>query len=268
MTADTQPTLPLPDPDAGAQRPRRRRWPWVVLVIVVLAVAAAFAGEAIARSTVERIIREQAIAQLSLPADQQIDIDLTGPVLPQLIVGSIGHIEVSSADVPFQGLTGDVAVRADDVPVHGGGDWSGAYATITLDEAQLQALLASLDGFPAATVQIDAPDVSASFEVPLVVTNVPVGVALTPRAEGGQLVLTPSSLTVADAEISADAVLQQFGALASTVVRDWDVCIAQYLPRAVTLTGVEVAAGAISADFEIDSSILHEGAALEKGTCP
>lgn len=59
----------------------------------------------------------------------------------------------------------------------------------------------------------------------------------------------------------------QFGAIASTVVRDWDVCIAQYLPKALTLTGVGVETDAVTADFEISSDILTEPSARENGTC-
>lgn len=261
-----RPVLPASSPGAGR---RRRRWPWIVGVAIVLALAAVawVAGEQIARGIVERTIREQAITQLSLPADQDIDVEVIGPVLLPLLVGNLGEVHVSSKDVPIGDFSADVAVRAQDVPIRGDGDWSGAYASITLDDEQLQALLANLDEFPADSVQIDAPDIAVTFELNALLTTVPVGVALTPRAEAGELVLTPTSLRLAGAEISAEAILRQFGALASTVVRDWDVCIAQYLPAALTLTDVSVAPRAVTAEFEIDSSILRDDAARQKGEC-
>lgn len=274
MTSDDNPTQPLPDPRAewvlsSPPARRRRQWPWWVAagVVAVLAVGAWVAGEQIARGIVERTIREQAITQLSLPADQKIDVDVTGPVLMPLLVGNLAEVRIASDDVPVGQFTADVVVEAQDVPVRGDGDWSGAYATVTIDESQLQQLLGTIDDFPAETVEIDPPDVAVTFELNALVTTVPVGVALTPRAEAGELVLTPSSLRLAGAEISADAILRQFGALASAVVRDWDVCIAQYLPTAMTLTDVSVQPGAVVADFEIDSSILRDSAARERGTC-
>lgn len=275
--SDQHPTQPLPDPgarwvlstDAAATRPRRRRWPWLValLVVIALAVAAWFAGEYIARSIVERTIREQVTRQLDLPVDQQIDIDIPGPLLPQLIVGSLGQVSISSQDVPLQGITGDVTVSAQDVNIHDG-DWSGGHATVTLDQSQLQTLLANVPDFPASTVVIDAPDLAAEFSLQLFTVEIPVGVALTPSASGGDIVLTPASLRLGGAEVTADALRQQFGALASTVLRDWDVCIADRLPKAVELTGVTVAREQVVADFEIDSAITRDGAAQEKGTCP
>lgn len=280
MSSDQHPTQPLPDPRAQwvlstgtAAKPRPRRWPWLiaVLAVVALAVGAWFAGEYIARGAVERTIREQVTTQLNLPADQQLDIEIPGPILPQLIVGSFSDVKISSDDVPLGGqggaeLIADVTVSAQDVPLRGG-DWSGGYASVRLDEAQLQALLAQVDGFPAASVTIDAPEIDASFELQLFALTVPVGVGLTPSAVGGDIVLTPATLRLADAEVSAEALQRQFGAIASTVLRDWDVCLADRLPRAVGLTGIEVRRDEVVADFEIDSAILTDTAAQQPGTC-
>lgn len=277
---DEHPTQPLPDPRAqwvlstGAPAPaparRGRRWPWLLAIVIVgvLAVGAWFAGEYIARSIVERTIREQLITNLDLPADQQIDITVPGAILPQLAVGSLAEVTVSSDDVPLKsGLTADVVVRAQDVPTRSGGDWSGGYATVTLDEAQVQALLATIEGFPAATVVLDEPDIDVTTDLQLFALTVPVGVGLTPSVSAGKLVLTPDTLQVAGGEISAEALVDQFGAIARTVVRDWEVCIADQLPAALTLTGIRVDGQTVVADFEIDSAILSEPAAQQNGTC-
>lgn len=275
---DQHPTQPLPDPSArwvlsGEQpaRPERkpRRWPWLiaVLAVVALAVGAWFAGEYIARGIVTKTIRDQVITQLSLPADQQIDVDVPGPLIPQLIVGSFANLTISSDDVPLEGITADVTVSALDVPLRGG-DWSGGYARVALDQDQLRALLAQNGDFPADSVTLDAPDIAASFELQVFALQVPVGVSLTPRAEGGDIVLSPSSIRVAGAELSAEALQQQFGAIAGTVLRDWDVCIADRLPNTLALTAIAVEREEIVADFEIDSAILTPTTAPERGTCP
>lgn len=274
MSGDTQPTEPLSDPraqwvlDTPTPAPaRRRRWPWIVAIAVVVLIVAAVVGEWIARSAVERTVRQQAIENLDLPADQQIDVEVPGLVLPQLLFGTLTHIDIRSDDVPLHGLVADVHVTADDVPVGRDADWSSAHATISLDQTQLQNLLATLEGFPAATVTLDAPDVAATFDIDVLFTTVQVGVGLTPRAENGDLVLTPSTLSIGGAQLSADALRTQFGALATTVLRDWDVCVASSLPRALTLTEITVQREAIVAGFEIDSAILLDADARENGTC-
>src|SRR4051812_11901637 len=124
-TSDTQPTQPLPpyalSGPGPAPRRRRRAWPWIVALVVVagLAVAAWFAGEWIARDVVTKTIREQVIPQLSLPADQQIDVVVTGAVLPQLIVGTLDDVTISSEDVVLDAFAGDVTVHAQDIAIRG-----------------------------------------------------------------------------------------------------------------------------------------------------
>ncbi|WP_431802464.1 LmeA family phospholipid-binding protein [Microbacterium sp. bgisy203] len=281
--SDENPTVPLPDPraqwalstDAAAsgtrtEKPRKRRWPWLVavLAVVLLAVGAWFAGEYIARGIVERTIREQVTTQLALPADQPIDIDLPGQVLPQLIAGRFDQLTLSSQNVPFGQLTGDVVVHASDVPIRGDDPIGSASASVTLDQSQLQALLATVEDFPAATVALAEPDVDISMDLKLFALTVPVGVGLTPSASAGQLVLTPRTLMLNGAEISAEALVDQFGAIARTVVRDWEVCIAQYLPAGLELSAVTVSGDTIVADFAIDGAIIHDEALQQNGTCP
>ncbi|MFT3798543.1 LmeA family phospholipid-binding protein [Microbacterium sp.] len=289
-TPDEYPTLPDPHTQWMLQTPaapptlvaptqpasrRRSRWPWIVALVVVAALAACawVVGEYIARGIVERTIREQLIENLNLPADQQIDVDVPGAILPQLIAGSLGQVTVSSDDVPLGGadsgaaLAADVRIVVDDVPIRGGVDWSSATGTITIDEAQLNTLLGTIDGFPIDTVTLDPPDVGISMELQLWALTVPVGVDLTPTVDNGELVLTPQTLRVAGAEVEASALVDQFGAIATTVIRDWHVCIAQYYPAGVTLTGVEVTRDGLTATVEIDSAILRDAAAQATGTC-
>ena len=228
-------------------RPRARRWPWLIALVAVaaLAVGAWFAGEYIARGIVERTVRDQVQKQLALPADQQIDVDIPGQILPQLISGTLDQITLSSRDVPLGQLTGDVVVRASGVPIRGDGPATDASASVTLTE----------------------PDIGVAMELRLFALTVPVGVGLTPSATAGQLVLTPTTFTVAGAQISAQALLDQFGAVGSTVIRDWDVCVAQYLPAGMTLSGVRVEGDHVVADVAIDGGIIHDPALQQKGTC-
>lgn len=266
---DTQVTEPLPDDLPTAPAQRRRAWPWIVAfaIVAILAVAAWFAAEAIARQVVSGIVREQVRTQLSLPADQEIDVAFAGALIPQLIGGSIDELTVASDDVSFGGVTGDVTVTANDVAVRGTGEMSGATATVALDDAQLRALLATVEGFPADTVGLAAPNVTMSMDLQLFGVAIPVGVALTPAASEGQIVLSPAALTLGESEVTADALRAQFGGLADAVLRDWNVCIAQYLPSGVTLTGVEVDGALLVADFDVDGAIATDPALQQNGTC-
>lgn len=264
----TQPTEPMPE-WGYAEPPKRRRWPWVVvvLVVIVLGVVAWFAAEAAARDIVEKTIAKGVVDQLGLPADQEVDVEVAGTVIPQLIVGRLNDVTISADDVSLDVFTGDVTVNAKDVSVREPYAMSAASATVSLDEEQLQALMSTVDGFPADTLGLAAPDVTMSVELSLFSLSVPVSVALTPSAADGDLVLAPASLSVADADVTAESLRSRFGALADVVLRDWTVCVAQYLPAGATLTSTEVTGDLLIADFAIDPMIVSDTTLREKGSC-
>ncbi|MEV4687763.1 DUF2993 domain-containing protein [Microbacterium sp. LWH3-1.2] len=271
----TQVTEPLPEGMVQSAPERSRRvWPWIVAfaIVAVLAVAAWFAAEAIARQVVTGIVQDQVRTQLSLPADQQIDVGIEGAVLPQLIAGTLTELTISSDDVTIGGqgsdaqVTGDISVVAHGVSVRDGAI-TDADATVVLDEQQLRELMSNVDGFPVDSLGLAAPNITMEVDLTLFGATVPVGAALTPSADQGDLVLTPASLQLGGAEVSAAQVQKTFGRLADGVVRDWDVCVAQYLPAGVTLTAVEVTGDALVADFDVDGAIATDPALQENGTC-
>ncbi|MFE1665910.1 DUF2993 domain-containing protein [Microbacterium sp. P02] len=281
--SDTQPPPPPPPPPprphapqlraASVQAPsahRRRRFlPWLVAAVIVaaLAVAAWFVGESIARDLVTKTIRDQVVTRLALPADQQVDVDVRGAVLPQLIGGELHDVSVASDDVALGSLTGDIALTATDVPVRGDAPAGGGTATVTLDTGQLQTLMATVDGFPADSLGLAAPDVTVSTELRVFGIAIPVGVSLTPSAADGDIVLSPASLQLGGAEISAGDLRDRFGSLADVVVRDWNVCIAQYIPAGVALQQVDVVGDTVVARLDIDGAIITEPSLQANGTC-
>nr|WP_198426138.1 DUF2993 domain-containing protein [Microbacterium ureisolvens] len=270
------PTEPLPDGLAAAPVPRRRRraWPWIVAfaIVAILAVVAWFAAEALARQIVTGVVRDQVRTQLSLPADQPIDVGIAGAVIPQLIGGTLDELTVSSQDAAIGDgesdarVTGDMTVVARGVPVRGG-DIASAEATMTLDEAQLRDLMSHVEGFPAEELGLEAPDVTVAVDLNVFGATIPVGAALTPSAADGDLVLTPASVQLGGADVSAEELQDRFGRLADGLLRDWDVCVAQYLPSGVTLTGVAVDGDVLVADFDVDGAIATDPALQENGTC-
>ena len=269
--ADTRPTEPLPEWTAEAPPRRRRRgaWPWFVgfAIVALLAVAAWFAAEMIARQVVVGVVRDQVRTQLALPEDQQIDVVVTEPVLPQLIAGTLTELRISSQDVSLGSVQGDMSVVAHGVPVRGSDDIAGAEGTLVLDEDQLRALMSSVQDFPADTLGLEAPNITASTELTIFGASVEVGAALTPSASDGDLVLTPAALQLGGAEVSAAQLQDRFGRIADGVLRDWDVCVAEYLPAGVTLTSVSVEGATLVAGFDIDGGIASDPALQENGTC-
>lgn len=275
--SDLHSTQPLPDPaaqwvPATAEPPRRRRraWPWVVAVVVVvaLAIAAWFAGEWIARDLVTTSIRQKVITSLALPADQAVDVTLGGMVLPQLIGGGLDDVTVASQNVTLGQLTGDVSVHAKGVRFGNPPSAASATATVSLGAAQLQALLSSAKtAVPLDAVELAAPNVTAATSLSILGLSVPVAISLTPSAANGQVVLTPVSLQVAGAQLTAADVRSRFGGVADSLLQTRTVCVAQYIPVGMTLTSVAVQQNRLVADLAVDPGILSDPALQAKGTC-
>ncbi|MDF2491463.1 MAG: hypothetical protein K0R60_699 [Microbacterium sp.] len=270
MSAHDQPTVPFPaEWQERSVAPRRRRWPWLIalLIVLLLVVAAFFAGEWIARDIITKGVQQQVVSRLDLAADQEVDVDIPGSVLLQLAGGTIDEVTLSSDDVTVGDVTGDVVVRLDQLALWNGPTMADGTATVTLDEAQVRALLATVDGLPAESIGLAEPDVTASTELSLFGAAIPLGLALTPSAAEGDLVLTPAALQLGGVDITADGVRDRFGTLADPVLQGWRVCVAQYLPAGVPLTAVRVQGAQLVADFAVDGALLTDESSRAKGSC-
>lgn len=273
-SGDTQPTQPLAGgayayAPAAPPRKRRRAWPWILVVVVVagLAVAAWFAGEWIAQGIVTKTIRDQVVTQLSLPADQEVDVVVEGAVLPQLIRGSLDEVTVSSQDVALEAFVGDVTVHARDIPIRGDGGAGAASATVVLDVEQLRTLLSTIPDFPTESLGLAEPDVTMTTELSLFGAVVPIGIALTPTAVDGDIVLTPASLEVAGSQITANELSNRFGRITDAVLRDYTICIAQYIPAGVELSSIAVTGDQVIAELDVDGAIVNDTSLQEVGEC-
>ncbi|WP_396655431.1 DUF2993 domain-containing protein [Microbacterium sp.] len=252
---------------SAPQRRHPGRWIAAIIVLLVLLAAAVAAAEWLAREVTTNSIRNAVKAELGLPRDQVVEVDVPGIVLVQLAKGTLDEVTITSDDVTLGALTGDMTVHATGLPVRGDDPLQSVAATVVLDEAQLRALLGTVEGFPADSVALDDPDVTMTYPLQVLGVDVPIGVALTPGASAGDLVLTPSAFQVGDSEISADDLRDRFGPIAQTVLGDWQVCIAEHLPAGVTLTGVDVSGGELVGTVAVDGRIAIDPELQENGTC-
>lgn len=267
--SDEHPTLVVPDPADGRGRksaaPRRRRWPWVVLILVVVLAALVVAAELVARAVLPGVVRSMVIEQLDLPADQQLDVETEGILLPQLLAGRLDTLRLSTDAVTLQGITGAADVTATGVPLRGG-DLAGADGTIRIDQEQFTALLSDTD-LPVDTVEFAAPNATLGGSFAVLGTAVPVSVTFTPGAVEGDLELTPVAASVGGVEVDLDRVGSSLGSLGEGITQPRRVCIADQLPAGLTLTGVEIVGDDAVIDIDADGAIVTDEALQAKGTC-
>lgn len=260
------PTLVLPG-DGIAQQPpaRRRRWPWVLLIIVVVLAVLAVAAEFLARAILPGVVRSIVIEQLDLPADQQLEVDAGGLLLPQLLGGRLDALHLSTDSLTWQGVTGAVDVTATGVALDGS-TLDAASGTIRIDETQFTQLLEGSE-IPGDDVSFDAPDATISGEVQVLGMNLPVSVTVTPGVSDGDLQLTPQSITIGGLAVDADQVQSTLGSFGSDLTKTQTICIADQLPAGLTLTGLEIDGTAAVIDVDVDGGIVSDEALQQPGTC-
>jgi hypothetical protein len=280
--SDDNRTLPYPEPSpehptlvipgsgpvqAEEQAPRRRRrWPWVLLIVVVVLAGLVVAAEFIARAVLPGVVRSLVIEQLELPADQQLDVDAEGVLLPQLIGGRLDELHLSSDAITLEGITGAVDVTATGIPLRGG-DLAGAAGTIRIDQDQFTALLDGTD-LPVDTVKFEAPNATVGGSFSVFGAAVPLSLTLTPGAVDGDLELTPVAASIGGLDIDLDQVGSSLGSLGDNLTQPQRVCIADRLPAGLTLTGLRIEGSAAVIDVDVDGAIVTDETLQATGTCP
>ena len=269
--AAEHPTLVIPghgtDGEAdAAPRKRRRRWPWVLLIVVVLLAALVVAAEFIARSILPGVVRSLVIEQLDLPADQQLDVEAEGILLPQLIGGRLDTLHLSTDAVTLEGITGAADVTATGIPLRGG-DLGGASGTIRIDQAEFTTLLAGTD-LPVESVVFDEPNATLGGSFTVFGAAVPITLTLTPGAAEGDLELTPVGLSIGGLDVDVDGVGSMLGSVGEGLTQPQRICIADQLPAGLTLTGLAITGSEAVIDIDVDGAIATDPALLENGVCP
>ncbi|MGY1551077.1 DUF2993 domain-containing protein [Microbacterium sp. A588] len=244
---------------------RRGRWPWVLLIVVAILAVLIVVAEFVARSILPGIVRGIVIEQLELPADQELDVDASGILLPQLIGGRLDELHLQTDAVTIGGVTGAAAVTAVGVPLHGG-DLDGAAGTVRIDQDEFVALAAASD-LPIDEIAFAAPNVTATSSFTVIGVPVPVALTVEPGADAGELLLTPVELRVAGVTLNAAEIAERFGDAAAGLTQPHRICIADQLPAGITVTGLTIQHSTAVIDVDVDGAIITDAALQHNGVC-
>src|SRR5690606_2462353 len=160
-----------------------------------------------------------------------------------------------------------VRVHATGVSIRGEGGAESADATVAFDAEQLRALLGTMEGFPADTVALADPYITMTASISVLGAAFDLGVALTPSAVDGDLVLTPNGFVLGDAQIDADALRERFGSAGEKVLAPWTMWVAGHLPSGMTLTGAEIEGERLVTTFDVEPGIIDDPELQAFGTC-
>ena len=244
----------------------------VLVVVVVLLVVGYFVAESFARSYANNYVREKVAAAVGLKSTAPVRVDLgSGSLIFQAITGSIDNATVSVDPLTVQGLTGSATVTATGVPLDANKAVKTMDVVVTVPastiQTQLEKSLPSLRKL-GATFAVSGKHIVVGVKITVFGLTVPVGASVTPGVRNGAPTFTLSSVTISGQRASASAFEKLFPGVLGGLSSGQSICVANFLPKEFTLTGVSVHGTSLSYEFSGDGAKLNDAALGTKGTCP
>ena len=258
-------------PTRELERPapqRRRRWlkplVWSVAGLVVL-VGLFFAADAILRQVGQNLVRDQ--VQKELPAGitaKKLTVTIDGfSVIGQYLTGSFDRVELSSPSVTVNGAPMAVRITATDIPTDFSQPVGHVAGTLRIHQDALNALVQ----VPNTESTILLGDETLGLKGTAKLIGIPVAytASVTPSLAGGGIVdLTPGAVKVTALSTSVDLT-----SLASRILGDkpLPICVAEYLPTGVEVTGIDVVKGAATVHVAASDIVLDQKTFDSRGHC-
>jgi hypothetical protein len=136
-------------------------------------------------------------------------------------------------------------------------------------EKNLAAIAKNLSGVDITAVTLQRSEIVAAASLTVLGATVPVSLGLTPSVSGGRLVFTPAGIRVGGQTFTAEQLTANplFGGLARSLLKQQSFCVAQYLPKALTATAVQIVGGSLIMSFSGDGVALGGPEFATKGNC-
>ena len=227
--------------DAPKSIPPRWRWIGFVIALAVVGGLVAFAlieGDKIVRDVASDVVRSGVASALDLPEGQEMDVDLgEGFLVFQAVTGSIDAVEVSIPNVAFGAATGTLELTVEGVALDPSAPVDVLTANVELDSANLGLYAGNLSSVPLNAVVVGEGVVAIGADL----GGQAVTIGLLPSVANGAVAFTPSTILAAGAPLTVEEVLAgPLGPAATPMLQSTPVCIAQYLPKALVVTGAAV----------------------------
>jgi hypothetical protein len=250
---------------------KRRAWPFVtVAIVLVVLVVGFFVADAAVKSYAQTRIRSELVSSLGLPAGTEVDVKVGGgSVLLQALSGTLADIDVAIPKLAFGTLVGSATLHATQVPLDQSRPLDKLAISYTVSEKNVAALATQLSGVTLDSVALKNQQIQATATLSVLFVTVRVGLGLTPSAQNGRLDFTPASITVSGQTFTAAQLLANpvFGSIARTLLQQQSLCVAQYLPKALTLASAKVVGTNMVLGFSGDGAVIGGTDFSTKGSC-
>jgi hypothetical protein len=240
----------------------------VTLVIIGgLLIPGYLVAESLARSFATGYVQVGIQKELDVPTLDDVHVNLgKGSIILQVIQHRIKHMTVKIDSFTTDSLTGSAVFTASGVPLNTSDPVTKMGIVLTIDPDSLKAMVARASGSPNATVALVGNDVRIGTTIRLLGLRVPVSVDLVPSASHGELVFTPTAITVNKKNYTTKELrASPIGGLVGGLLKARTECVATSLPRDLVLTDLAVT------NDHLVISVAGSGVSLSglstKGTC-
>jgi len=268
-----EPVETSPTPNPAPPRKRRRWLGWIIAlaVLLVLLVVGFFVADAFAKQYATAYVRDRIIEVLKLDPKSEVDVDLgSGSVILQALSGGLDEVNVHANEITFGDISGDAQITATKVPLDGAQPLDTLDITVTIAEDDVKKLATSLSGVELKTIELVDKVVRVGADLTVVVVTIPVSIDLKPGAVNGAISFTPEVVQLGGQEISITELKKNplVSSLAGRLLDTQTVCVAQYLPQALTITSVDVVGKTLVVGINGDGTALGGSDLSTLGVCP
>lgn len=252
-------------------QPKRRRpgraLAIILGVVVVLAVALVVL-DTWARQQVAAYVTDKVQEVLDLDSDEPVDVEVGGfSVLAQLATGRFEQLDVGVDTVTIGDLTGGVSLRAEGVPIDTTKPVETVQVEFTVGEESLQSIAHSVSSAAIDRVELVGDEVRFGTQFSLFGISIDIGIGVEPFADNGAIGFTPTSVELNGSRSSVEELAKQFGPAADALLGTRSICVAEWLPKSVTLEDVEVKGKTLVVTLGADGVLLDESALATLGSC-
>ena len=224
-------------------------------------VGATVIADAIVRSEMERIAREEIAVAMELddPDDVEAEID-GGSAILQLLLGSVDHVAITVVDLDLGVASGTFHAEIYDLPTNPLTPIPRVYSYISLDHESVVQLTGEFVDAPVVDVTLQPPALRVELEAQRPTRSGPTEVTVVgePVTRGSRIVLVPQTIEVGASHLAPADFEERFGVPTSALFDQTGFCVADSVPATMEVADVRVSNGAVLLVFAIEQrSVLQ-----------
>lgn len=250
---------------------RGRRALIVILVITVVLVALFVVGDYVVKQYATGYVREKIASSLGLPSVAPVTVDLgPGSILLQAATGQINDVTVTVNPIVLDGLTGSARLTAHGVPLNQSTPVTSLKVRLSVSTSTVATAISRIPSLSRMkpVVTISGTHVVVTGTVRVFGFPQSIGATLSPRVSNGVPSYVIDTATLNGATVSVAVLDRYLPGLTTLLQSGRSLCIANSLPKALTLTGIGLRGQSIISTFSGNGLELNAAAFSQKGTCP